>query len=557
MLTLQKKWFWLIPVLLVYIYGMFVDVMEIDAAQYAEMSREMLTSANPLKLYCRGNNYLDKPPFLFWITAVSFKLFGVSGFTYKLPSVLFSLLGCYATYRLGKRLYGEETGFVAAWILSTTVAWFLINNDVRTDTILASAVVFSVWQLKAYIDEKKTLNLLGSITGIAIAMLTKGPIGLMVPVLAIGADLVWKRDWRALFRWEWLLLVAGVLLLLSPMLWGLYTQFDQHPGQIINQDQIHSGIRFYFWTQSFGRLTGESKWVNDPNPLSFIPVLLWSFLPWSFLLLGAIGNKVVTYLKSWKKGHPDEEIITLAGFVLPFIALSLSRFKLPHYIFVIYPLGAIMSARYYQQLRQGTLKGIWLRVQEYIQLFFLPVVLLAALLLYGFIFPLPGWQVLLFTGLSLVFMVYVYQPFIRSDYRLLRIGAIAALLLNLAMNLQFYPNVLRYQTTSYAAQYYYAHASGSGVPVVAYHTLGYAFDFYSRRVMTYYENEEQIAYLYKDRKVWIYTTEEGKNMLQANRRVLHQVEFDDYKATRLTFMFLNPFTRNDVVQKKYLLLVQY
>jgi hypothetical protein len=72
---------------------MFNDVMEVDASQYAAMSREMLESGNYLQLFDRGQNYLDKPPLLFWVSAMSFKLFGISNFSYKLPSVLFSLLG--------------------------------------------------------------------------------------------------------------------------------------------------------------------------------------------------------------------------------------------------------------------------------------------------------------------------------------------------------------------------------------------------------------------------------------------------------------------------------
>jgi 4-amino-4-deoxy-L-arabinose transferase-like glycosyltransferase len=160
---------------------MFNDVMEVDASQYAAMSREMLESGNYFELYDRGQNYLDKPPLLFWVSALSYKIFGINNFTYKLPSVLFSLLGIFATARLGRRLYGDKAGFYAALILSSCQAWFMMNQDIRTDTILASCTVFAIWQLFIFIDEQKWIHLILGSIGVAGAMLTKGPIGLMVP----------------------------------------------------------------------------------------------------------------------------------------------------------------------------------------------------------------------------------------------------------------------------------------------------------------------------------------------------------------------------------------
>ena len=65
----------LLATLFVYFLGFNLDVMDIDAAQYANMSREMLQSNNPLFLYDVGMPYLDKPPFLIWVSALSMKLF--------------------------------------------------------------------------------------------------------------------------------------------------------------------------------------------------------------------------------------------------------------------------------------------------------------------------------------------------------------------------------------------------------------------------------------------------------------------------------------------------
>ena len=63
--------------------------MDVDASQYAEISREMAQSGDYLHIYDRGFDYLDKPPFLFWASALSMKVFGINNLGYKFPSILF------------------------------------------------------------------------------------------------------------------------------------------------------------------------------------------------------------------------------------------------------------------------------------------------------------------------------------------------------------------------------------------------------------------------------------------------------------------------------------
>ncbi|MFM8743705.1 MAG: ArnT family glycosyltransferase, partial [Cytophagales bacterium] len=329
----NKYYILFIPIGLVYLIGMFNDVMEVDASQYAAMSREMLQSGNYLQLYDRGQNYLDKPPLLFWVSALSYKLFGISNFAYKLPSVLFSLLGILSTFCLDKRLYGEKAGFYAALILASCQAWFMMNQDIRTDTILAACTIFAIWQLFLFMDEQKWIHLISGSVAAAGAMLTKGPIGLMVPALSIGFYLLVKRDWRNLFNWKWLLVPVMVSVCISPFLYGLYQQYDLQPGKLIQGEPIKSGIKFYLWTQSFGRITGESVWKDDTTQLFFTHTFLWAFLPWCVLFVAALWRDTVELVKSRLHLVNGYTALTWGGFVFPFIAFSLSHYKLPHYIF--------------------------------------------------------------------------------------------------------------------------------------------------------------------------------------------------------------------------------
>ena len=186
--------------LIVYLIGFQINIMDIDAAQYASISREMLDSGNFLHVFDQGKDYLDKPPFLFWISALSMKFFGITNFAYRLPSFLFALLAVFSTYRFSKLYYEQKAALLAALILATSQGFFLMNHDVRTDTILMGTVAFSIWQLACWFQQKRIQNLIWGCIGIAIGMMTKGPIAIIVPVLAFGSQLILTKDFNFSFN---------------------------------------------------------------------------------------------------------------------------------------------------------------------------------------------------------------------------------------------------------------------------------------------------------------------------------------------------------------------
>jgi len=284
--------------LLIYILGFQIDIMDIDAAQYASMSREMLSSGNYLKIYDLGKDYLDKPPFLFWISAFFMKVFGVNNFAYRLPSFLFALLAIVSTFRFSKLYYDHKTSLIAALILATTQGFFLMNHDVRTDTILMGAVSFSIWQLACWHQQKGFAHFVLGCIGIAVGMMTKGPIALMVPVFAFGTHFILTKDFKFILNWHYLLGIIIIAILLLPMSIGLYQQFDLHPEKIMYNKNHVSGIRFFYWTQSFGRITGESTWNNNVNILFLLQNMIWSFLPWIIIFLLAFVNKSVSLFRN-------------------------------------------------------------------------------------------------------------------------------------------------------------------------------------------------------------------------------------------------------------------
>ena len=153
--TLGEQLFLYGGLAIVYVFGLFIPLMENDAAQHAVMAMRMVQENDFLHLFRGEIPYLDKPHMHFWLSAFSMKLFGINHIAYRLPAVLFTILGAYSCFRLAKYWYTHFVGYIAALVFLSTQAIFLANHDVRTDAVLTGATIFGFWQLVYYID---TLN---------------------------------------------------------------------------------------------------------------------------------------------------------------------------------------------------------------------------------------------------------------------------------------------------------------------------------------------------------------------------------------------------------------
>jgi 4-amino-4-deoxy-L-arabinose transferase-like glycosyltransferase len=523
----------------VYISGLFVPVMDIDASTYAFMSRQIAESHDFWKSLLEPQGFLDKPPLLFFLSALSFKIFGASTVTYKLPSLLVTLLGFYATFRLGALLYDKRTGMLAAVMLCCCEAFIFFTNDVRTDAILAGAVIFGTWQVTAFLKTKKYRYFIGGFCGIGFAMLAKGPLGLMVPALAIGSYLAGLRDWRAIFKGYWLLGFVIIGALLAPMLAGLYHQYGWY------------GIRFFFWTQSFGRITGESHWNNGSDHFFFVHTFLWAFLPWAFTAYYVIGERLVAAIRRRFDAGCAADMLLLGGIIFPFIALSFSHYKLPHYIFVIFPLTAILTARTVVGLadnpQRKTARGIL-----YTQLTCSGLGWAFLLYILTLVFPCRNfgvWTAVALLGLLTIFAGLPKQGFFK---RTVVAPVITILGVSLLLNTWFYPHLLSFQGGSTAAGIlrHYRAPPGS---LRACRVGSAASDFYAGIKIPVLDSA-RLAEQAGSRELWIYTDSTGKAWLANGKAtILSADSFPNFGVSMVTPKFLYFKTRPQAVRTQYIL----
>jgi 4-amino-4-deoxy-L-arabinose transferase-like glycosyltransferase len=532
----------------IYVLGFFIDIMDVDSAQYASMSREMLETGNFLSVYDTGIPYLDKPPFLFWISSLSIHLFGVNGFGYRFPSFLFGLLAIYSTYKLARRYYSEETSFLAALMLATCQGFFLMMHDVRTDTMLMGAVVFSIWQLDEWLESRKFLPFFWGFTGIAIGMMTKGPIGLLVPCFALGAQVFAKREFNLLLRWEYIFGILLVAVFLFPMSWGLYQQFDMHPETVVNGKSGASGLRFFYWTQSFGRITGESPWDNGATIFFLLQNMLWSFLPWILFFIPGWFSAMVRFIKDGGKLATEREVISLGGFTLSYLALGLSKYQLPHYIFVAFPLAAIIAAKYLSRLIEEKKTKLLSRFFTSHAIILSLIWVALGILLF---FPFPDlslfWPILAIAGL-VVFVLLARKN--KNNIRGIIIICLFTIVgVNLLLNSVFYPRLLKYQAGSSCGKWLH----NNGIPAEKTFTYGFSvmrsLHYYAHGIVKQKDN----AAAFSPGQYAITLPDSIGSFVAKGMNPEIVFEGAHYPVTLLGIPFLNPKTRNSVV-KPYVIL---
>jgi len=541
-------WIVLAAASITYLSGINLPIVGVDASQYASISMEMSNNGSYLEVVHRGRDYLDKPPLLFWLSSLSFNIFGFENWAYRLPSLLFIYLGIYSTLRLGRLLYHRSVGYIAAIIFATTEAIFVISHDVRTDTILVSSVIFSVWTIIEFLEKEKRKYLILGFMGIGCAMLSKGPVGLMVPALALSTHFVIKKQWKNFLRWEWILGAFIVAVIISPMAYGLYTQFDAQPEKATSLSSGKlvegiSGLKFYFWDQSFGRITGESEWNNNAPWHFFLGTFSWSFLPWTLIALLGIWYK----LKSSLKAIEVSEFYTIGAIFLPFIGLSMSKFKLDHYIFIIYPFVAILCGNFLIQLAE---KRVRVAI-AYMQLFVSALLLTSIFLIGIFVFDQVNyiyWTVIVAILVLMIAIIIKRKSIIATVF----ITAVVASLFNIFLKDHFYYKLAHFDGQYIAAQCTLEH----GIPPDKQHVVKiypHCYDFYTRSVSRY---RGKLGHLDK-------TTLVGTSLLlkqeQFDSLDLKQLdpkkvyEIKHHSPTMLNMKFLNANTRKDAIQYIYLI----
>lgn len=548
MISTARYWFLLALIVLVYIAGMFVTLFENDSAQFAVMAMRMVQENDWFTLIKGTEEYLDKPHMHYWLAALSYKIFGIHDWAYRIPGILATLLGAYSCFGLGKLLYNKDVGRFASLIFMTAQTIVLANIDVRTDAVLTGFSIFAIWQLAAYVEKKSLKHLVLGAFGAGIAFSTKGQIALVVIGVSLLCHLAYTRKWKRLLSWKVLiaLLVFGITI--APMLYAYYLQFDLHPEKVIRGKDHRSGIFFIFWEQSFERMSGEGVGKNSSDFFFFFHTFLWVFLPWTVLALIAYWTRLRTFWKQKFAYNQKMEFLTLGGITILFGLISFAQFKLPHYMNILIPLYAILSASYLYLLKEKEKQRV-ARVILVFQYFILSLVFVFTVLVCFYVFKFKYYHGYFVLVAILGVITYFCLKREALYLRIITISVCSSLLLNGLLNTHFYPRLLQYQGGSTMAEKVVEHQ----IPVDKIFKISerhtWALDFYNQKpieILPVFDLENQSG-------IWIYATDQELEQLVNNGYHWHeQITVDQFRITRLQIKFLNPNTRQKKLEQVHL-----
>jgi len=544
------KWlyFFICAAVLLNFSGLFVTILGLDGPLYACIAKTMVLKHDYINLFSEGKDWLDKPHFPFWVTALSFQILGFQTWAYKLPAILFVLMGGGYTYLFCKNLYNKEVALWSVLIFLTAEHVIISNNDVRAEPYLTGLIIASVYHFYKTLGKNSIGHLVLACVFAACAVMTKGIFALIPIFGAFAGQFILTKNWKQLFHPRWLLAFVLVMLFLAPEIYCLYEQFDLHPEKLIFGSHNVSGIKFFFWDSQFGRFFNTGPIKGGGDKFFFFHTILWAFIPWSILLYIA----VVQFFRN--PNYQKPEWFCISGALLTFLVFSASKFQLPHYITIIFPFFAIITAQYLISIK--TAKG--LRAIRITQSVVLVLLILIILLLQYFY---RAANITFFTVLPLaitaaLFIFISIKEAFSSKYQLLFQSVLVSVFINLYLNLNFYPSLLKYQSGSEAA-FYIDKNSMPNLPVAQLQDEEYshALEFYLNRPL-FLVNEDGKGN-FPQKPFLLYASEEAVKRLKQKGWKINLIKtFDDYLVTRLKGKFLNWKTRKEAISQAQLVLLK-
>ena len=528
-----KNIYWLLFALLgiAYVAGLFVPLLDNDSAHHGNIALHMYLTGDYVQLIDEGKDYLDKPHLHFWLAALSYHVFGVTTFAYKFPSLVFTIFGLYSTYRLGKSLYSNEVGKLAALMLASAFAFILANNDVRMEAILTASIAFATWQLVDWVNRKWFINALGAGLGLALAFCTKGLIGVFVPAIGAFFYIVYKKNWTAFYHWQLFLIVVSFFIFISPVLYCYYLQYDLHPEKMVRGKTGWSGVKFILWQQTFERYEGKNfGGAGNKDYFFFFHSFLWAFAPWSVVAYIAFINGLKNLLSR------KNEWLTAGTFLIMAAVITFSGFKLPHYINIIFPSAAVMTSAYVIELVK---KPTTLRRVHVTQLVVCILCILVALVINLWAFPIKNWLVI-FAALALIAVsVAILRALKTRVGKMLGLSVLTTAFIFFLLNTNFYMQLLSYQAGNELALK--TRAKVDPKTVYLWPSLyNPSFQFYSKELKKVYND----SVLQQNQPVWIVTDRHSLRQLkEKNLPILQQYSHHDYNIGTMSLPFINPATR--------------
>ena len=315
-----------------------------DEGRYAEMAREMLVTGDWITPRYNAYKYFEKPPLQTWANALTFAWFGIGEWQARLYTALTGFAGVLLIGFTGARVFNAATGVFAAVVLASSPYWNLMGHFNTLDMGLSFWMELTLCALLL----AQRPNLPGSNArlwmwvcwiSMALAVLSKGLIGVILPGAALVIYTLVARDWAL---WKRLYLVSGLILFFAVAT----------PWFVLVQQRNPEFLNFFFIVQQFDRyLTPEQ---NRPGPIYyFAAVMLVGFLPWLSVAVQSVRH-ALRMPRQPNGFSPALVMLVWSAFI--FVFFSVSHSKLVSYTLPIAPALALLIGMYLPLVPRATFR---------------------------------------------------------------------------------------------------------------------------------------------------------------------------------------------------------
>lgn len=320
-----------------------------DYLRFAETAREMMYTGDYVVPHYAGKIYLAKPPLLMWSIVLSSKFNGIiAPFTARIPSALCALLSIITVFLFGRHLYKNPlAGFWAGLVLLSNYMFFLYSRTIKTDMMLTAFILAALYTF--YVGytsdaQKRRIYFILFYVSVALAILTKGPLGLILPLLIIFVYLLGKKELAFFRHMHWLMGVSIIGVIIGP--WVVLMS------QRIGLDTVIKNA----FSESVVRYSTEEYGHKQPFYF-FLPELIKGFLPYSVFFPATF---VYLFSKKVERKHGDRWWLS-AWFFTIFVFMSISRCKSARYILPLYPALALMIGGMWSRLSENETNNVYLK----------------------------------------------------------------------------------------------------------------------------------------------------------------------------------------------------
>ncbi len=513
--------------------GLANGLQDVDPAQYADVARRMLESGNWLDLRDMNGPFINKPPMMLWAQAALMSVFGVGDLAARLPALLFGFLAMVGTFWVGRQLKDSRLGAIAAAFVASSTAFQLMVADPKVDMPL---MAFTTLAIAATLASRQRPSMMWAAWAFAgCAVLSKGPVGLALPMLAVAPELVRDR-WlpgaslaRRVFSVRPIRGLFIVALIVSPF----YVALALHQGP--------EAARYMLWQQSVGRLNGTSEFRDTTTPLFYLHTSLWAFLPFVPLTIAALIRRAARVYRARRLPFDVSRVVVWWLF-LPLILISSSIFKLPQYLYWITPAAALLAAD--EVLVLGELAARRWVVAGWV---LAAGVFIVVWLTVSYVFPASlGWLLLV---AAIPFVVGLLRGRVEAPERVA-----FSLVASVAGGMIFFhglvsPSLIAYQPYEAIGQLLRREEpTRTEIPVVAL-APSFALAFYARRDARYMSPFElRDAVLDGGPRLVVFGPELPIGEFEAvGLRLTSIAHYDMYPTSRARWAFLNTATRANVL----------